>query len=41
VERKGPGNNVRLVVDGNPVSGNIIPLPVESAKEVQVRVTID
>ena len=41
VERKGAGNNVQLVVDGKPVSGNIIPLPVENVKEVQVRVTIN
>ena len=41
VERKGAGNNVQLEVDGNPVSGNIITLPAENVKEVQVRVTIN
>ena len=40
VERKGAGNNVQLAVDGKAVSGNIIPLPAENVKEVQVSVTI-
>ncbi len=40
VERKGSGNNVQLVVDGKAISGNIIPLPNEGVKEVQVRVTL-
>jgi hypothetical protein len=40
VERKGSGNNVQLAVDGNPVIGNIIPLPAENVKDVQVSVTI-
>jgi len=41
VERKGSGNNVQLAVDGKSISGNIIPLPAENVKEVQVRVTIN
>jgi cellobiose phosphorylase len=40
VERKGPGNEVQLEVDGKLIEGNIIPLPVENAKEVRVHVTI-
>jgi len=40
VERKGPGNEVRLEAEGKPVNGNVIPLPAESTKEVHVRVTI-
>jgi cellobiose phosphorylase len=39
VERKGPGNEVQLEVEGKSIEGNIIPLPVE-VKEVRVRVTI-
>ena len=40
VERKGAGNEVQLEVDGKPIEGNIIPLPVDGTKEVRVRVTI-
>ncbi len=40
VERKGAGNAVQLEVDGTPIEGNIIPLPVDGTKEVRVRVTI-
>lgn len=40
VERKGAGNTVQLVVDGNPISGNIIPLPVDGTKEVRVQVKL-
>ena len=41
VERKGAGNEVQLEVDGKSVEGNIIPLPDENIKEVQVRVTLN
>lgn len=37
VERKGPGNTVALVVDGQPVDGNIVPLPAGAS---QVKVTV-
>jgi cellobiose phosphorylase len=40
VERKGLGNEVHLEVDGKPIDGNIIPLPNEKIKEVQVRATL-
>ena len=40
VERKGPGSEVQLVVDGNPVAGNIIPTPSAGTKEVQVLATL-
>jgi cellobiose phosphorylase len=40
VERKGSGNEVLLEVDGKPIDGNIIPLPVDGAKEVHVHVTL-
>ncbi len=38
VQRKGAGNHTRLEVDGKPVDGNIIPLPVEGVEQVQVTV---
>jgi cellobiose phosphorylase len=34
--RKGPGNNVVLVVDGEPVQGKIIPLPKKDVTTVKV-----
>lgn len=40
VARKGAGNTVRLAVEGQAVSGNIIPLPVEGTKAVRVDVFI-
>jgi cellobiose phosphorylase len=39
-QRKGPGNQVSLVVDGHPVSGNLIPLPTDGKTIVQVDATI-
>ena len=36
VRRAGPGNSVALRVDGQPVSGNIIPPPAAGRAEVQV-----
>jgi cellobiose phosphorylase len=41
VERKGLGNRVQLVVDGKNIDGNIIPLPSDGAKEIQVSVTLN
>ena len=41
VERKGLGNRVQLVVDGKNIYGNIIPLPSDGAKEIQVSVTLN
>ncbi len=40
MKREGPGNSVRLVVDGQPVAGNIIPLPAADAQVVKVNVTV-
>jgi len=40
VHRAGPGSAVRLEVDGAPVEGSVIPLPVDARTEVQVRVTL-
>lgn len=41
VEKKGLGNRVQLVVDGKAIDGNIIPLPSDGAKEIQVSVTLN
>jgi len=40
VERAGEGNVVSLVVDGQPVEGDIVPLPPEGKAEVTVEVTL-
>jgi cellobiose phosphorylase len=40
VERKGPGNEVHLEVDGKSIEGNIIPIPAGDKKEVRVHATI-
>ncbi len=40
VNREGPGNDVALIVDGEPVKGNIVPLPEEGAREVHVEAVI-
>ena len=40
VERKGLGNGVQLEVEGQPVAGNVIPLPAEGTKEVHVTVKV-
>ncbi len=36
VQRKGPGNRVRLEVEGTPIDGTVIPYPGEGVREVQV-----
>jgi cellobiose phosphorylase len=36
VERRGPGNGVRLEADGKPVDGTTIPIPPAGTKEVRV-----
>jgi cellobiose phosphorylase len=41
VERRGPGNSVRLEVDRKPVAGNIVPFPQEDVREVAVFVVLD
>ena len=40
VERTGPGNTVSLIVDGRPVSGNIVPLPPAGVRKVSVRAVL-
>ncbi len=40
VQRAGPGNTVSLVVDGQAVDGNIVPLPKEGRSPVKVQVTL-
>jgi len=40
VERAGPGNTVSLTVDGQPVKGNIVPLPSASQTEVAVEAVL-
>jgi cellobiose phosphorylase len=40
VERTGPGNNVALTVDGQPVDGDIVPLPTDKVARVDVHVTL-
>jgi cellobiose phosphorylase len=37
VERVGPGHEVRLEIDGRPLSGNVVPLPPAGTDEVLVR----
>ncbi len=40
MKRSGPGNAVRLEVDGQPVAGNVIPLPADGVQVVKVKVTV-
>ena len=40
VERAGLGNAVAMTVDGQPVGGNHVPLPLPGVEEVRVRVTL-
>ena len=40
VKRAGPGNQVSLIVDGQPVSGNLVPLPAKGTKKVFVTATV-
>ena len=40
VERRGPGNAVRLVMDGKAIVGNVIPLPEAGTLEVKVNVLV-
>jgi cellobiose phosphorylase len=41
VTRIGPGNNISLTVDGQPVEGDIIPLPSGNPAEIQVEVILE
>jgi cellobiose phosphorylase len=40
VEREGEGKAVSLIVDGQPVAGNVVPLPQEGQDEVDVKVVL-
>ncbi len=40
VERQGPGNSVTLTVDGQPVTGNVVPLPPAGVTGVQVHAVV-
>jgi cellobiose phosphorylase len=36
VIRQGPGNQIHLLVDGEPIEGNIVPLPKDNKTEIKV-----
>lgn len=36
IERRGAGNHVALMVDGAPIEGNLIPIPIDGRKEISV-----
>ena len=40
MKREGPGSAIGLEVDGQPVAGNIVPLPAEGTQVVKVKVLI-
>jgi cellobiose phosphorylase len=40
VTRAGPGNQVSLAVDGEPIEGDVVPPPAEHVAEVKVDVTL-
>ena len=40
VKRSGPGNAVALIVDGQSITGSVVPLPAPGQTEVKVAVTI-
>jgi cellobiose phosphorylase len=40
VRRDGPGNSVRVFVEGKEIDGNLIPLPASNCKKLHVEVTI-
>jgi len=37
IERKGKGNSVALTVDGQPITGNLIPAPTDARRSVTVK----
>ena len=41
VERRGPGNSVRLEVNGIPITGSLVPLPPSETKEVNVFASLE
>jgi cellobiose phosphorylase len=40
IERKGSGNTIELVVDGEPIEGNIVSPPKDGRKQVSIRGTL-
>jgi cellobiose phosphorylase len=40
VERAGPGHTINLTVDGQPVGGDVIPLPPAGQAEVLVKAVL-
>ena len=40
VERAGEGNAVSLTVDGQPIAGDVVPLPAPGTERVQVQVVL-
>jgi len=40
IQRSGPGNKVSLTVDGQPISGNLVPLPQDGRKVITVHATV-
>jgi len=40
VQRVGEGNHISLTVDGEPISGNVVPLPPPGTSEVVVEATL-
>jgi cellobiose phosphorylase len=41
IRRAGPGNQVSLIVDGQPVKGDLIPLPAPGQKEVRAEIILE
>jgi cellobiose phosphorylase len=41
VERRKPGKNVRLEVDGHPIAGNVVPIPQRGTNQVEVVVIVE
>ncbi|MBE0697047.1 MAG: glycosyl transferase, partial [Anaerolineaceae bacterium] len=41
IRRAGPGNQVSLIVDGNPIQGDLVPIPPEAKKEVTVEIVLE
>lgn len=41
VRRRGPGNRLSLIVNGKPIEGDVVPLPPEGTKTVQVEAILE
>ena len=41
VRRAGPGNKVKLTVDGRPVEGDVVPPPSDGRRETSVEVSVE